>query len=181
MGTTGALVTERLILRRWEPEDVAPMAAINRDPDVTRLLNRPVDEAAVAGFVDVLLEHWRVHGYGPWAVQLREPDDDGTFLGFAGLAHVPPFLSAAGPAPELGWRFSPSAWGYGYATEAARAARDDAFGRLGLTQIISIIHPDNVRSQRVATKLGMHLDRQIENPVLGRMVDVWGLGANAVS
>jgi RimJ/RimL family protein N-acetyltransferase len=181
MLATDSLATERLILRRWTPEDVAPMAGINRDPEVAEFLNRPADEDAIAGFVDFVLEHWRVHGFGPWAVQLRGPRDDGSFLGFAGLAHVPPFLAAAGTAPELGWRFSRSSWGRGYATEAARAARDDAFGRLGLTQIISVIHPENVRSQRVATKLGMHLDRQIENPVLGRMVDVWGLRADEVA
>ena len=176
--TAETLVTERLILRRWEPADAEPMAAVNRDPEVTELLNRPLDEAGVAGFYDLMNEHWRVHGYGPWAVQLRGPRDDGPFLGFAGLAHVPPFLAAAGDCPELGWRLSRSAWGRGYATEAALAARDDAFGRLGLSAIISIIHPDNHRSERVAIKLGMHRDRQIENPVLGRAVSVWGLRAD---
>lgn len=180
MGTTQLLVTKRLILRRWTPADAEPMAAINRDPEVSKFLNRPVDEAAVEGFYDVMTEHWRVHGYGPWVVQLRGARDDGPLVGFAGLAHVPPFLSAAGECPELGWRLSRSAWGRGYATEAAHAARDDAFGRLGIPSIISIIHPENQRSERVAAKLGMHLDRHIENPMLGRTVGVWALRAEEV-
>jgi len=178
--TIEVLPTKRLILRKWRDEDAEAMAAINRDPEVTQLLNRPVDEAAVAGFVAAMTAHWHEHGFGPWAVQLRGPRDDGPLLGFAGLAHVPPFLAAAGPAPELGWRLTRSAWGRGYATEAALAARDDAFSRLGLTQVVSIIHPDNARSQRVATKLGMSRTRQIDNPLLGRTVDVWTLHADEV-
>lgn len=164
------LRTERLLLRRWNDQDEPAMAAINREPEVARFLNRPVDEAAVAAFYGLMVGHWETHGYGPWALEL-----DGVFVGFAGLAHVPPFLAAAGDGPELGWRLAPSVWGRGLATEAAVAARDDALGRLGLPTLMSVIHPGNVRSQRVATKLGMRRDRQIANPVLGLDVDVWQL------
>lgn len=149
------------------------MARINRHPEVGRHLNRPVDDDAVAAFYGLMVGHWQTHCYGPWALESLEPDQEGRFLGFAGLAHVPPFLAEAGPAPELGWRLDPESWGQGLATEAAAAARDDAFGRLGRPDIVSVIHPDNVRSQRVATKLGMTRQRQIVNPVLGRLVDVW--------
>lgn len=149
------------------------MAQINRDPEVGRYLNRPVDEAAVATFFAQIAGHWEAHGYGPWALESREPGLEGRFLGFAGLAHVPPFLAAAGPAPELGWRLGRSAWGRGLATEAATLARDDAFHRLGLGEIISIIHPENERSQRVAVKIGMERRERIENPATGIEVDVW--------
>lgn len=67
--------------------------------------------------------------------------------------------------------------GAGLATEAAAAARDDAFGRLRLPELISIIHPENERSKRVAIKLGMRLRRQIHNPVFGIEVDVWEVAA----
>jgi RimJ/RimL family protein N-acetyltransferase len=167
------LETGRLRLRRWRAEDESAMAQINRDPEVGRYLNRPVDEQAVAGFFGQVLDHWETHGYGLWALEGREPSIEGRFLGFAGLAHVPPFLSAAGSAPELGWRLVRSAWGHGLATEAAIAARDDAFGRLGLPEIISIIHPENERSRRIAIKLCMRRRRRIENPVLKLAVDVW--------
>jgi RimJ/RimL family protein N-acetyltransferase len=144
------------------------MAAINSDPEVTRYLNRPVDAAAAEAFFGLITGHWEEHGYGPWAVQFED-----RFVGFAGLAHVPPFLAAAGSDPELGWRLDPAVWGRGLATEAAAAAKADAFGRLPLAGIMSIIHPDNTRSQRVATKLGMTRRRQIENRVIGLHVDVW--------
>lgn len=169
------LRTERVLLRRWQPADEAEMARINRDPEVGRYLNRPVDDAAVAAFYGLMTSHWDSHGFGPWALESLEPASRGQFLGFAGLAFVPPFLADAGPAPELGWRLDPACWGRGLATEAAVAARDDAFGRLARPEVISVIHPGNTRSQRVAVKLGMTRNRQIRNPVLGIDVDVWHL------
>jgi len=155
------------------------MAQINRDPEVSRYLNRPVDESAVTAFFGQIVGHWAEHGYGPWALESLEPGLEERFLGFAGLAQVPPFLASAGAAPELGWRLCRAAWGRGLATEAALAARDDAFGRLALPELISIVHPENERSQRVATKLGMARQRQIENPLIGIEVDVWHLDAGS--
>ncbi|MFG1921241.1 GNAT family N-acetyltransferase [Cryptosporangium sp. NPDC048952] len=166
------LRTDRLLLRHWRPDDESAMAAINRHPDVGRYLNRPVDDASVDAFYGVIVGHWETHGFGAWAVEYH-----GRFVGFAGLAHVPPFLAEAGTAPELGWRLSPDVWGHGLATEAATAARDDAFGRLRMSEIISIIHPQNTRSQRVATKLGLSRHRQIHNPALGIPTDIWRAGA----
>jgi RimJ/RimL family protein N-acetyltransferase len=172
------LRTERLLLRQWQRGDEAEMVRINRDPAVGRYLNRPVDDAALAHFYRQMTSHWDTHGYGPWAVQSLEAGTQGRFLGFTGLAHVPPFLAAAGPGPELGWRLDPAVWGRGLATEAALAARDDAIARVGPGGVISIIHPDNVRSRRVATKIGMHLQRQVLNPVLGIEVGVWRFDAD---
>jgi RimJ/RimL family protein N-acetyltransferase len=175
------LQTERLLLRRWRADDEAAMVQINRDPEIARYLNRPVDDAAIAAFYGQVLTHWERFGFGPWAVESTRAPTAGRFLGFVGLAHVPPFMAAAGDWPELGWRLERSSWGRGLATEAAVAAREDAFSRLGLPAVVSIIHPANVRSQRVAMKLGMRRWRVIENPALGIEVDVWRTSANAVA
>jgi RimJ/RimL family protein N-acetyltransferase len=166
--------TERLLLRRWRPADEAPMAAINRDPEVTRFLNRPVDEASVQAFHDAMVAHWEEHGFGAWAVEVADGEAlDGRMIGFVGLAYPPPFLPDVQGRPELGWRLGRESWGRGYATEAALAARDDALVRLGVTDLMSIIHPDNERSQSVARKLGMHVGFTIHNPLIDRVVDVW--------
>jgi RimJ/RimL family protein N-acetyltransferase len=175
--STGERRTERLLLRRWQPGDADEMARINRHPEVGRYLNRPVDDAAVAAFHGLMIAHWDSHGFGPWALESLEPATRGRLLGFAGLAFPPPFLAAAGPAPELGWRLDPACWGQGLATEAAIAARDHAFTALALPEVISIIHPANTRSQRVAAKLGMTRSRQIDNPALGIKTDIWHLPA----
>jgi RimJ/RimL family protein N-acetyltransferase len=202
------LVTPRLRLRRWRPEDEAAMAAINADPEVTRYLNRPVGAAATAGFYAAVAEHWGEHGFGFWAVELREPEagpaapvaepaaepapgaepaaepapgaapaaEPARCIGFAGVAY-PTFLPELAGRPELGWRLARRAWGRGLATEAATAARDHAFATLGLPALISIIHPQNARSRRVATKLGMTLAEHVHVPALHRDADVWRLGA----
>lgn len=169
MNARDELITERLILRRWRPGDEAPMAAINRDPEVARYLNRPVDERSIEVFYGLMEDHWARHGFGPYAVQRR---DEGDFIGFVGVAY-PAFLAAVADRPELGWRLARAAWGSGYATEAARVVRDEAFGRLGLAELISIIHPDNARSRRIAEKLAMVVEKQVHNPVIGIDTDVW--------
>jgi RimJ/RimL family protein N-acetyltransferase len=171
-----ALRTERLVLRRWRPEDEAPMVAINSDPVVTEFLNRRMDAAATAAFLDRTRTHWAEHGFGHWAVEPTGGPLAGELIGFVGVAY-PGFLPELATRPELGWRLASSSWGSGYATEAALAARDDAFTRLGLTELISIIHPDNARSRRVAEKAGMTIERQVHNETLGRDVDVWHLPA----
>jgi RimJ/RimL family protein N-acetyltransferase len=187
-GAPGGLCTERLLLRRWLPRDEAPMRAINRDPEVARHLNRPTSEAALAAFHPYLVAHWDEHGFGPWALEAREPIASrpdgreiapGTFVGFAGVAY-PTYLPALAEEPEIGWRLARAAWGHGLATEAALAARDHAFGVLGMPRLIAIVHPDNARSRSVARKLGMAIERQVHNPVLRRVVDVWALDAAAV-
>ena len=186
-GPLAELRTERLLLRRWRPRDDAPMIAINRDPEVQRYLNRPVTEAALAAFHPFLCEHWEIHGFGPWALEAaapfaaregREAIEPGTLLGFAGVAY-PTYLPAVAERPEIGWRLARAAWGLGLATEAALAARDHAFAVLGLPRLIALVHPENDRSQAVARKLGMAVERQVHNPLLRRFVDVWALDAPA--
>jgi len=95
------IVTQRLRLRDWRAADEGPMAAINRDPEVTRFLNRPVDEQAVTAFFGAMVEHWDVHGFGLFAVESCEADRSGAFLGFVGVG-FPTFLPEVSMRPELG-------------------------------------------------------------------------------
>jgi RimJ/RimL family protein N-acetyltransferase len=154
------------------------MEAINSDPAVTEFLNRHMDAAATAAFLGRTEAHWAEHGFGHWAVEPAAGPLAGAMIGFVGVAY-PTFLPELATRPELGWRLVSSAWGSGYATEAALAARDDAFDRLDLPELISIIHSDNDRSRRVAAKVGMTIERQIPNPVTNREVDVWQVPAPA--
>lgn len=176
----GQLRTDRLLLRTWTPDDAGPMAAINRDPEVSRYLNRPVGPAAVAAFYDLVVEHWERHGFGFFAVESTEEPRCGELLGFVGVAY-PSFLPALADRAELGWRLGRAAWGQGLATEAAAQVRDCAFDALGLDEVIAIIHPENRRSHRVATKLGMTVEQQVLNPVLGIPVDVWQMDKPATT
>jgi RimJ/RimL family protein N-acetyltransferase len=152
------------------------MAAINADPEVRLHLNRPVDRAASAAFYAGVQEHWTEHGFGFYAVEALQDAAGGGCIGFVGIAY-PTFVPELAARPELGWRLARRVWGRGLATEAARAVRDHAFERLALREIISIIQPDNARSQRVAAKVGMTVTRRVRIPVLERDADVWKLAS----
>ncbi len=73
------------------------MAAINRDPEVTKDLNRPVGDDAVAAFYQLVTDHWKRHGFGFYAVESTEADTAAALLGFVGVAY--PLVSAGAGAP----------------------------------------------------------------------------------
>jgi RimJ/RimL family protein N-acetyltransferase len=140
------LETERLVLRAIGPQDVAPNAGMCADPEVQRFLGGPQDP--YPAFVNLAADagHWALRGYGSWTVERR---DDGAFLGRVGL-----WEPEGWPSLELGWRLARHAWGGGYAGEAARAAIGWAWTALDAPQLISLIHPDNAASARLAARLG---------------------------
>jgi RimJ/RimL family protein N-acetyltransferase len=144
-----ALRTARLQLREWRDEDTASFASLSVDPLAMRYLP-PAD----AGWVSRVRAHWRDHGFGQFVVELP---GEAPFIGVVGLARVR-FPAPFGPAVEAAWRLAPAYWGRGYATEAARAAIEDGFGRLGLAEIVAFTVPANVASQRVMMRLGMTRD-----------------------
>jgi RimJ/RimL family protein N-acetyltransferase len=152
--------TERLLLRAWRSSDEAPFAALNADPEVTRYLRGPMRRGDSDELLAQIRGHWQEHGFGLYAVEVK---DSGDFAGFVGLA-VPSFLPDVLPAVEVGWRLAREHWGQGYATEGARATLAHGFGELGLAQIISIIDPLNAASVRVAERLGMARGRDRIHP-----------------
>jgi RimJ/RimL family protein N-acetyltransferase len=95
---------------------------------------------------------FRRNGISRWAVESR----DGEFLGYIGIMLLPP-EHPLGPQMEIGWRLVRRAWGKGYATEAARASLEDAFGRVGLNEVLAFTTATNLRSQAVMARL--HLQR----------------------
>ncbi|HWG09460.1 MAG TPA: GNAT family N-acetyltransferase [Solirubrobacteraceae bacterium] len=149
------LLTERLLLRRWRPDDREPFARINADPAVMELLSGPLSRAESDAFLAAIEAHFEEHGYGLWALQRRGGDE---LIGLAGLSTVA-FHAHFTPAVEVGWRLARSAWGAGYASEAARAALRFGFQRAGLEEIVSTTSELNVRSQAVMVRIGMSRDR----------------------
>ena len=101
--------------------------------------------------IDHIESHFREHGFGLCAVELRQ---DHSFIGYVGLA-VPRFRTSFTPCVEIGWRLSAEYWGRGLATEGAREVVRYAFGHLGLEDLVSFTVPNNWRSRRVMEKLGM--------------------------
>jgi RimJ/RimL family protein N-acetyltransferase len=158
------LRTERLVLRRWTPQDRKPFAAMNADPDVMEYFPEVLDRIESDALVDRIEAQFDSSGFGRWALEIEATCE---FIGYAGLS-VPHFDAPFTPAVEVGWRLARSAWGRGYATEAAGAALDVAFGDVVLVEVVSFTSEHNLRSQRVMQKPGMSHDHadDFESPLL---------------
>jgi RimJ/RimL family protein N-acetyltransferase len=160
------LETERLKLRMFREDDFEEYARITGDEQVTRYLSdgRPLERWEAWRQMAMILGHWQLRGYGPWAV---EEKSSGRLLGRIGF-----FNPEGWPGFELGWVLSQESWGKGFATEGARRALDYAFSEMGRDHIISVIHPDNSASIRVAQRIGEKLERRAE--FFGHEVLIYG-------
>jgi RimJ/RimL family protein N-acetyltransferase len=145
------LTTERLVLRDWCDDDLEPFAALNADPTVMEHLPSAMSRPESDETAERIRRGLRERGWGLWAV---EAPSLASFCGFVGL-QSPTFEAAFTPCVEVGWRLARAYWGRGFATEAARAALGFGFGRLGLSEVVSMTVPSNLRSQRVMQRLGM--------------------------
>jgi RimJ/RimL family protein N-acetyltransferase len=156
--------TERLLLRPPTEADVASPPAWLSDPEVMDWLGGIEPPAEV---VRLWIEQWERFPTGKLLVQRRS---DGALVGRVGANYYDVQTWQRSPAgePELGWALAREHWGYGYATEAALAVRE----WLQAPRVISLITPDNVRSQRVAERLGATPGETVELPSYGPHV-VW--------
>jgi RimJ/RimL family protein N-acetyltransferase len=135
---------------------------LNADAEVMRFFPSALtrtESDALAGRADALFD---AHGYGLWALERR---DTGEFVGFTGLAPMPAGIPGAGGV-EVGWRLARSAWGHGYATEAATAALRFGIDTVGLVEVNSITAVANIRSRRVMERLGMLAAGEFNHPRL---------------
>lgn len=156
--------TERLLLRPMEMEDLDEFAALHLDPGVTRFI-RPLDRAAAEERLRRDESEWLERGHGLLAVLDRR---DGDFLGRCGLKYWPQFDET-----ELGWVLRRNAWGHGYATESARACIKWGFSEFDVPYLTAMINRDNVRSVRVAERIGLTPIR--DDVLLGDPVVVYGI------
>lgn len=159
-----ALETDRLILRDWQPEDVAAFAALNGNPRVMEYLPAVLDRAGSDALLGRIRDHDARHGFALWAVEVKGGP---SFVGAIGLLRVPdtlPFHSAL----ELAWRLDAPFWGHGYATEAARRCLEMAFADLGAERVVAYTVPANMRSRAVMERLGLRrvADGDFDHPAL---------------
>ncbi|MCI0683024.1 MAG: GNAT family N-acetyltransferase [Gemmataceae bacterium] len=150
------LQTERLTLRMLRDSDLDAYAEMCGDPVVMRFIGdgQPLARPMAWRNLAMMVGHWSLRGYGLWAAEERS---SGILVGRVG------FWNPEGwPGFELGWMLRRSFWGRGYATEAARTALEHAFTQLQQPHVISLIHPDNAASIRVAQRLGERLQGTTE-------------------
>jgi RimJ/RimL family protein N-acetyltransferase len=165
--TDTTIATDRLLLRKPTASDVTPMMEVHQDPEVMRFLGPyPVTLTTAWRNVAMMVGHWEMLGYGSWVVIDKSTSE---IVGRVGLWYPDGWLGV-----ELGWTVKRSRWGEGIATEASRAALKWAWANLQVDHIISMIHPENGASVRIAEKLGESFERsEILN---GAQVLVYGIG-----
>ena len=158
--------TPRLRLRALADADLDAFAGMVGDVEVMRYLGTPpFDRNGAWRKMALLAGHWQLRGYGMWAVVDRATSG---FVGRVGL-----WNPEGWPGLEVGWILPREQWGRGLATEAAEAALGFAFERLGAHHVISVIHPANARSIRVAERLGERFER---SDIIGSIgVSIYGI------
>jgi RimJ/RimL family protein N-acetyltransferase len=178
---TDRIESERLVLRRIDRDDFEFFIRLNADPDVARYLShgRPRSSQESLAWLQSLLQSYEDLELGQLAVVRKS---DGMLIGRCGLSDlavearasvgaVPRAWYQRAEAPagtevvferELGYTFHRSSWGQGYASEAARCVFEYARDVLRLHRVISLIHPQNVRSLRVAQRFGVQREDVVE-------------------
>jgi [ribosomal protein S5]-alanine N-acetyltransferase len=148
------LETARLVLRPFQKGDIDRLAELMANPDFMRFSLGPYTRERTQGVLDKFLS-WEKAGLpSPFAVVLRENTE---VLGYCGFLHHPELPGEV----EIGYRLHPDYWNRGLITEAAQAVRDHGFRDWKLSRVISLIHPENIPSRRVAEKNGMKVEREI--------------------
>ncbi len=145
---------------------------MNADPVVMADLGGPLTRFQSDAKLDLFESCFASHGYGRWVVEDPAASADDRFLGYCGLKpHGEDH--PLGPHSDIGWRLCHRAWGQGYATEAAQAALEDAFGRAGLSTVYSYTAADNHRSQSVMTKLGLDRREDLDFVIPDEVLRQW--------
>ena len=148
----------RLAFREMTDADLDDMAALLGDEDVMRFYPRPRTHGESSQWITRNQQRYRDHGFGLWVISVRET---GEFVGDCGLT----FQHVDGVDElEVGYHVRASMQGQGYGTEAAAASRDFARDVLKASRLIAIINPANVPSQRVATKIGLTVEKRATAP-----------------
>ncbi|MBS0569768.1 MAG: GNAT family N-acetyltransferase [Proteobacteria bacterium] len=160
--------TERLILRLPRIEDFDGYAELHADEEAARHIGGALPRAAAWRKFLQMPGAWMMQGFAMFSVCARA---NGEWLGFCG-----PWYPEGWPGTEVGWAFRRSAWGKGFAREAAVATIDWAFANLGWADVIHSISPENAPSQALARRLGSRILRRthLPPPFEETEVDVWG-------
>ena len=164
--TRVAAKTDRLILREWGEGDADRFYAVMNTPAVMRHLGGVQDRAKWDAAFGRIEGFQRDFGHTFWLLERKE---DGELVGFCGLKRVNAGGTDLTGQFEIGWRLRESAWGKGYAKEAAIASLDLAFGKFGAPHMVALTVEQNRESQGLMKRLGMkrRADLDFNDPRFG--------------
>ena len=148
--------TERLLIRPFKMEDIAPSYVMNLDAEVSKYTGDGgiVSEKEIERrIIENVFGDYEKYGFGRLAVELK---GENKFIGFTGLKYLEDMDEV-----DLGYRFMKEYWGKGIATEAAKACVSLGFDSLGLKRMIAMVLPENTGSIRVLEKLNFIYEKEI--------------------
>ena len=148
------LETPRLILRPYAADDIDRMTQLMANKDFMRFSMGPMTREQTRSFLDEVIGWDRDGMLSQFAMIVRSNE---TLVGYCGFFHqeVDSKMEI-----EIGYRLQRDFWNRGLASEAARTVHDHGFRDLKLERVVSLIHPENHASRRVAEKNGMILERE---------------------
>jgi RimJ/RimL family protein N-acetyltransferase len=149
------LETHRLLLRPFTLDDVDALEAVLGDPVAMQFYPASLTREGVEVWIKKSLARYEKDGCGLHAMVLK---GSGEVIGDCGCIVQ---LVEERDQVEIGYHVRRNLWGNGFATEAARACMDYAFGQLGVPRVISMIRPENLSSRRVAEKNGLVCEKVI--------------------
>ncbi len=152
-----SLNTERLLLRAFEKDDLDSFAAMVSNLEVMQQATydgNTITRNQAWNWLCIMLGHWYMRGFGIWGI---EEKSSGELIGRIGFQFLESFDDV-----ELVWMLAKSAWGKGFASEGARAAIDYGLNTLALPRISAVIRMENKPSIRLAERLGMEMEKEVE-------------------
>jgi len=150
--------TDRLIIKSNQEVDLEPLAALWADPEVTHYMGGPRNYEEI---LKILKEDAQVNpqpAFDLWPVIEKET---GKIIGTGGILEKD---IDGRKQYEIIYVLAKSAWGKGFATEVASSLKDYAFDELGLKRVTALIDPDNMKSEKVATKIGLRYEKDTVRP-----------------
>lgn len=161
------LRTQRLVLRSPRVSDVNGLAVIYGDPLVMQVIGdgSTRTQEQVEAAVLWMMKQWEQNGFGLYVV---EQEHDKQIIGRCGLICR---VIEEQPEVELAYLLKRQIWGRGLATEAAMRIRSYAIEALGFRRLISLVHPDNIASKRVAQKVGLEYEKTVS--LSGRPAEIF--------
>lgn len=140
--------TERLVLRELSVGDAEFVYRLNLDPEVIKYTgDLPFENVEAARSFLKNYDHYKKYGFGRWGVVLKENQE---LIGWCGLKY-----SIDKDEFDIGFRFFKEKWGFGYATESAKASLELGFRDFQMNTIVGRAMNENHASIHVLIKVGL--------------------------
>ena len=145
------LETNRLIIEYFKASDICDWAIIEGDADVRRYVDGKIlSFKEVREYIEINIRQYQTHGYGRYAVRLK---DNKALIGMCGFLNEPYGI-------DFGYRYSKDSWGRGLGFEAAREVLEYGFSKLGLKKVLGLTAKQNYGAIRILEKLGFKFEEK---------------------